>query len=139
MIKPRCKVPKTEAAEPGSAKWRCRISACLVRLKGVLRKRGSCPREISRRPKKTPANRFGRYTIFLPFRYSLSFRVTLDLRRGIELRQRTNPSHAFDRLVVSAEHLIRFLQVSSGLANMTIVLIESGLAGSDGIGGQLIG
>src|SRR3712207_8141133 len=25
VIKPRCKVPKTEAAEPGSAKWRCRI------------------------------------------------------------------------------------------------------------------
>jgi hypothetical protein len=24
MIKPRCKVPKTEAAEPSSAKWRCR-------------------------------------------------------------------------------------------------------------------
>src|SRR5829696_9392862 len=26
MIKSRCKVPKTEAAEPGSAKWRCRTS-----------------------------------------------------------------------------------------------------------------
>jgi hypothetical protein len=26
VIKPRCKVPKTEAAEPGSAKWRCRTS-----------------------------------------------------------------------------------------------------------------
>ena len=26
MIKPRCKVPKTEAAEPSSAKWRCRTS-----------------------------------------------------------------------------------------------------------------
>jgi hypothetical protein len=24
MIKPCCKVPKTEAAEPGSVKWRCR-------------------------------------------------------------------------------------------------------------------
>ena len=27
MIKPRCKMSKTEAAEPGSAKWRCRIRA----------------------------------------------------------------------------------------------------------------
>ena len=82
------------------------LRACLVRLKvegfvrsrarrrpiykalfslGVLRKRGSCLREISRRPKTTPVNRFGRYTI-LPFRYSLTFRVTLDLRRRIELR-----------------------------------------------------
>src|SRR3712207_2726476 len=33
MIKPRCKVPNTEAAEPGSAKCRCRIRACLVREK----------------------------------------------------------------------------------------------------------
>jgi hypothetical protein len=24
VIKPCCKVPKTEAAEPGSVKWRCR-------------------------------------------------------------------------------------------------------------------
>jgi hypothetical protein len=32
MIKPRCKVPKTEAAEPSSAKWRCRIRASANRL-----------------------------------------------------------------------------------------------------------
>jgi hypothetical protein len=29
VIKPRCKVPKTEAAEPGSAKCRCRTKDCL--------------------------------------------------------------------------------------------------------------
>src|SRR5215216_7101060 len=33
VIKPRCKVPKTEAAEPGSAKWRCRSRVCLTNTK----------------------------------------------------------------------------------------------------------
>src|SRR5215204_1784292 len=30
MIKLCCKVPKTEAAEPGSARWHCRVRVCLV-------------------------------------------------------------------------------------------------------------
>ena len=40
MIKPRCKVPKTEAAEPGSVKWRCRISPTVTLSIIALRSAG---------------------------------------------------------------------------------------------------
>src|SRR5215211_7113699 len=91
-------------------------------------------------PRMTPTRRFTLYTIF-PFRYALTYELLspsgppwthLAMTMGSLIEH-------FDRLVVSGEHLIRFLQVSRSLVNMTVILIELGLGGSGGIGSQLIG
>jgi hypothetical protein len=34
MIKPRCKAPKTEAAEPDSENWHCRTKVCPAKPRG---------------------------------------------------------------------------------------------------------
>ena len=40
MIKPRCKMPNTEAAEPDSARWHCRTKRCTVSRRRATDKEG---------------------------------------------------------------------------------------------------
>src|SRR5215207_741460 len=89
-------------------------------------------------PKTTPANRFGRYMITLLLRYSLTLRVTIGFRRRTGLRQWANSLHTFDRFVFPTQDLVGSLQTSGGLVNVAVVLVESGLGGSSGIGGQAV-
>src|SRR5215217_8611514 len=76
--------------------------------------------------------------ITLLLRYSLTLRVTIGFCRRTGLRQWANSLHTFDRFVFPTQDLVGSLQTSGGLVNVAVVLVESGLGSSGGVGSQVV-